>query len=50
MQASINTLIQDDFSLKYTKSHKDSMFYLSSLTRILIKTFKVIFLLQILIF
>lgn len=40
MQASINTLIQDDFSLKYTKSHKDSMFYLSSLTRILIKTFK----------
>ncbi|OAD58630.1 Crossover junction endonuclease MUS81 [Eufriesea mexicana] len=40
MQASINTLIQDGFSIKYTKSHKDSMFYLSSLTRILIKTFK----------
>ncbi|CAL7940361.1 unnamed protein product [Xylocopa violacea] len=40
MQASINTLIQDGFSVKYTKSHKDSMFYLSSLTRILIKLFK----------
>lgn len=41
MQASINTLIQDGFSVKYTKNHKDSMFYLSSLTRILIKMFKV---------
>ncbi|KOX67299.1 Crossover junction endonuclease MUS81, partial [Melipona quadrifasciata] len=41
MQASINTLIQDGFSVKYTKSHKDFMFYLSSVTRILIKTFKV---------
>ncbi|XP_043510455.1 crossover junction endonuclease MUS81 isoform X3 [Frieseomelitta varia] len=40
MQASINTLIQDGFSVKYTKNHKDSMFYLSSITRILIKTFK----------
>ena len=40
MQASINTLIQDGFSVKYTKNHKDSMFYLSSLTRILIKIFK----------
>ncbi|XP_068966111.1 crossover junction endonuclease MUS81 isoform X2 [Bombus flavifrons] len=40
MQASINTLIQDGFSVKYTKNHKDSMFYLSSLTRILIKMFK----------
>ncbi|XP_076648956.1 mus81 structure-specific endonuclease subunit isoform X2 [Halictus rubicundus] len=34
MQASINTLIQDGFSVKYTKNHKDSMFYLSSLTKI----------------
>lgn len=41
MQASINTLIQDGFSVKYTKNHKDSMFYLSSLTKILIKVFKV---------
>lgn len=41
MQASINTLIQDGFSVKYTKNHKDSMFYLSSLTRILIRTYKV---------
>ncbi|XP_053998116.1 crossover junction endonuclease MUS81 [Hylaeus anthracinus] len=40
MQASINTLIQDGFSVKYTKTHKDSMFYLSSLTRILNKVFK----------
>ncbi|KOC60220.1 Crossover junction endonuclease MUS81 [Habropoda laboriosa] len=40
MQASINTLIQDGFSVKYTKSHKDSMFYLSSLTRVLIRRFR----------
>ncbi|CAK9828356.1 Crossover junction endonuclease MUS81 [Anthophora retusa] len=40
IQASVNTLIQDGFSVKYTKSHKDSMFYLSSLTRVLIKHFK----------
>ncbi|CAK9814669.1 Crossover junction endonuclease MUS81 [Anthophora plagiata] len=40
MQASINTLIQDGFSVKYTKNHKDSMFYLSSLSRVLIKHFK----------
>ncbi|XP_076393272.1 mus81 structure-specific endonuclease subunit isoform X2 [Megachile rotundata] len=40
MQASINTLIQDGFLVKYTKNHQDSMFYLSSLTKILIKTFK----------
>ncbi|CAD1472643.1 unnamed protein product [Heterotrigona itama] len=40
MQASINTLIQDGFSVKYTKNHKDSIFYLSSITRILIRTFK----------
>ena len=40
LQASVNTLIQDGFSVKYTKHHKDSMFYLSSLTRILSKTFK----------
>ncbi|KAK1126044.1 hypothetical protein K0M31_005571 [Melipona bicolor] len=39
-QASINTLIQDGFSVKYTKNHKDSMFYLSSITKILIRTFK----------
>ncbi|XP_078046648.1 mus81 structure-specific endonuclease subunit [Augochlora pura] len=35
MQASINTLIQDGFSVKYTTNHKDSMFYLTSLTEIL---------------
>lgn len=40
MQASINTLIQDGFSMKYTRTHKDSMFYLSSLSRIIIKIFK----------
>nr|XP_034176005.1 crossover junction endonuclease MUS81 [Osmia lignaria] len=40
MQASINTLIQDGFSVKYTRNHKDSMLYLSSLTKILIKVFK----------
>ncbi|XP_076222592.1 mus81 structure-specific endonuclease subunit isoform X2 [Nomia melanderi] len=40
MQASINTLIQDGFSIKYTKNHKDSMFYLSLLTRILNDVFR----------
>nr|XP_033334596.1 crossover junction endonuclease MUS81 [Megalopta genalis] len=34
MQASINTLIQDGFLVKYTANHKDSMFYLSSLTKV----------------
>lgn len=41
IQASINTLIQDGFLVKYTENHKSSMFYLSSLTKILIKIFKV---------
>ncbi|XP_076243895.1 mus81 structure-specific endonuclease subunit [Calliopsis andreniformis] len=40
MQASINTLMQDGFLVKYTKNHKDSMFYLSSLTNILHDIFK----------
>ncbi|KZC12994.1 Crossover junction endonuclease MUS81 [Dufourea novaeangliae] len=40
MQASINILIQDGFSIKYTKTHKHSMFYLSSLTRIFNDVFK----------
>ncbi|XP_076632122.1 mus81 structure-specific endonuclease subunit [Colletes latitarsis] len=40
IQASVNTLIQDGFSVKYTKNHKNSMFYLSSLTKILNDVFK----------
>lgn len=40
MQAAVNSLVQEKFNVKYTRSHKDSMFYLSSLTRILIKVFK----------
>ncbi|XP_043266273.1 crossover junction endonuclease MUS81 isoform X2 [Colletes gigas] len=40
IQASVNTLIQDGFSVKYTENHKNSMFYLSSLTRILNDVFK----------
>lgn len=41
MQASINTLIQDGFLVKYTKNHKDTMFYISSLTKIVKGLFKV---------
>lgn len=41
LQASVNCLIQDGFTVKYTRSHKDSMSHLSCITKILIKIYKV---------
>lgn len=41
LQAGTNTQVQDDFSVKFTDSHADSMLYLSVLTNILIETYKV---------
>ncbi|XP_070165653.1 crossover junction endonuclease MUS81 [Polyergus mexicanus] len=40
LQASVNCLIQDDFTVKYTRNHKDSMSYLSCVTKTLIKIYK----------
>ncbi|KAG7189039.1 hypothetical protein KM043_008631 [Ampulex compressa] len=39
MQAGINSSVHDGFSVKYTRNHKDSMFYLSCLTRILSRVY-----------
>jgi len=41
LQASVNCLIQDGFTVKYTKNHKNSMLYLSCITKNLIKIYKV---------
>lgn len=41
LQAGTNNQVQNEFSVKFTDSHADSMMYLSVLTNILIKTFKV---------
>ncbi|XP_071575988.1 crossover junction endonuclease MUS81 isoform X1 [Temnothorax nylanderi] len=40
LQASVNCLVQDSFTVKYTRSHKDSMSHLSCITKILIKIYK----------
>ncbi|KYN04812.1 PREDICTED: crossover junction endonuclease MUS81 [Cyphomyrmex costatus] len=40
LQASINCLVQDGFTVKYTRNHKDSMLYLSYITKILIQIYK----------
>lgn len=40
LQASVNCLVQDGFTVKYTRNHKDSMSYLSCVTKILIKIYK----------
>ncbi|XP_012232037.2 crossover junction endonuclease MUS81 isoform X2 [Linepithema humile] len=40
LQAAVNCLVQDGFTVKYTKSHKDSMSYLSCVTKTLIKIYK----------
>ncbi|EGI58589.1 PREDICTED: crossover junction endonuclease MUS81 [Acromyrmex echinatior] len=40
LQASVNCLIQDGFTVKYTRNHKDSMLHLSCITKILIKLYK----------
>ncbi|XP_011878556.1 PREDICTED: crossover junction endonuclease MUS81 isoform X2 [Vollenhovia emeryi] len=39
-QASVNCLVQDGFTVKYTRNHKDSMSYLSCITKILIQIYK----------
>lgn len=41
LQASVNCLVQDGFTVKHTSSHKNSMSYLSCITKILIKIYKV---------
>ncbi|KYN43583.1 Crossover junction endonuclease MUS81 [Trachymyrmex septentrionalis] len=40
LQASVNCLVQDGFTVKYTRNHKDSMLHLSCITKILIKLYK----------
>lgn len=40
-QAAVNTQVVDEFTVKYTKSHIDSMLYLSCMTKLLIRIFKV---------
>lgn len=42
LQAATNTQVQSEFSIKFTDSINDSMFYLSVMTNLLIKMFKVI--------
>ncbi|XP_046832753.1 crossover junction endonuclease MUS81 isoform X1 [Vespa crabro] len=39
LQASVNSLVQDNFIVKYTDSHQDSMSYLATLTSILCKLY-----------
>ncbi|XP_032686476.1 crossover junction endonuclease MUS81 [Odontomachus brunneus] len=39
LQASVNCIVQDNFTVKYTKNHKDSMSYLSCVTKTLIKIY-----------
>lgn len=41
LQASVNSLVQDDFIVKYTDSHQDSMSYLATLTSTLCKIYTV---------
>ncbi|CAB0032172.1 unnamed protein product [Trichogramma brassicae] len=40
LQAGVNALVQDDFKVKYTRDHKDSMRYLSTMTTILTNIFE----------
>ncbi|XP_018358443.1 PREDICTED: crossover junction endonuclease MUS81 isoform X2 [Trachymyrmex cornetzi] len=40
LQASVNCLVQDGFTVKYTRNHKDSMSHLSCITKILIQLYK----------
>ncbi|KAL7287452.1 hypothetical protein TKK_0018557 [Trichogramma kaykai] len=40
LQAGVNALVQDDFTVKYTRDHKDSMRYLSTMTTILTNIFE----------
>ena len=41
LQASVNSLIQDSFIVKYTKDHKNSMRYLATMTTMLTKLYEV---------
>lgn len=41
LQASVNCLVQDNFTVKYTRNHGDSMSYLSCVTKTLIKIYEV---------
>lgn len=41
LQAATNTQIHNQFSIKFTESHKDSMVYLSVMSKLLIKMFQV---------
>lgn len=40
LQAAVNCLVQDGFTVKYTRNHKDSMSYLSCVTTTLLKIYK----------
>ncbi|KAJ8667433.1 hypothetical protein QAD02_009096 [Eretmocerus hayati] len=40
MQAAVNSTVQDDFVVKFTRDHRDSMKYLSILTSMLIKKYQ----------
>jgi ERCC4-type nuclease len=40
-QAAMNTLVQDNFSVKFTKDHKDSLRYLSIMTTMLTEIYEV---------
>jgi len=39
-QATINTLVQNDFQIKFTKSHKHTIDYLSNLTKLFLNIYK----------
>ncbi|EZA48276.1 Crossover junction endonuclease MUS81 [Ooceraea biroi] len=40
LQASVNCLVQDGFTVQYTRNHKDSILYLSCLTKNLIELYR----------
>ncbi|XP_015609411.1 crossover junction endonuclease MUS81 [Cephus cinctus] len=40
LQAAVNSMVQEGFTVKYTNSHRDSMLYLATLTRILTQTYE----------
>ena len=42
LQAAANSCVQDNFTVKFTQDHKDSMRYLSVLTKMLIKIYEVL--------
>ncbi|XP_015111968.2 crossover junction endonuclease MUS81 [Diachasma alloeum] len=40
LQAATNSAVQDGFTIRHTRNHRDSMLYLATFTKILIKLFK----------